>query len=130
MVSALWAIALTARMLLRDIVDSSALESEAVLFGMKFDGYPAHLVLAVQAMAAFSIAIGIAAERAWGLMLAFAYLLEAVMSKLVFMITYLNDIGQGSSVRRAGIVGIGAVLALLYLWIRARKLLFIDARAG
>jgi hypothetical protein len=129
LIAALWAAVLTGKMVMRDIIEYSPLQLEAVLFGVKFDGYPAHLVVAVQAMAVFSLAIGLAAERRWGLVLAFGYLLEVVLSNLIFMMTYMGDIGQGGSVRSAGLFGIVAVLALLYLWIRARELLFVDAHA-
>jgi hypothetical protein len=123
-VAGLWAAALTGRMVLRDVADYSPLQVEAILFGMKFDGYAAHLVLALKATAIFSLAIGLAAERRWGLLLAFGYMLEVVMSSLIFMMTYMGDIGQGSNVRLAGLTGIIAVLCLLYLWIRGRYLLF------
>jgi len=121
-----WAVALTGRIVLRDVAVYSPLQLEAVLFGMKFDAYSAHMVLALRAMTMFTIALGIAAERRWGLLIAFGYLLEVVMSNLIFMMTYMNDVGEGSNVRSAGIVGILAVLGLLYLWIRARDLLVID----
>jgi hypothetical protein len=129
LIAALWAAALTGKMVLRDVAEYSPLQLEAVLFGIKFDGYPAHLVVAAQAMAIFSLAIGLAAERRWGLLLAFGYLLQVVLSNLIFMMTYMGDIGQGSNVRGAGLAGIVAVLGLLYLWIRARSLLFVDAHA-
>lgn len=124
LLAALWAAVLTGRMVLRDVADYSPLQLQAVLFGMKVNGYAAHLVLALRAMAIFTMAIGLAAERRWGLLLAFGYLLEVVISNLIFMMTYMNDLGQGSSVRFAGLIGIMAVLGLLYLWIRARHLLF------
>jgi hypothetical protein len=124
LLAALWAAALTGKIVIRDVAYFSPIELEAVLLGIKFEGYPAHLVLAGQAMATFTLAIGLAAERRWGLVLAFAYMLEIVISNLIFMLTYMGDIGQGSRVRLAGLAGIIAVLCLLYLWIRARNLLY------
>jgi hypothetical protein len=126
LLAALWAAALTGKIVIRDVAYFSPIELEAVLFGIKFQGFSAHLVLAGQAMATFTLAIGLAAERRWGLLLAFAYLLEVVISNLIFMLTYMGDIGQGSRVRLAGLAGIIAVMCLLYLWIRARNLLFAD----
>jgi len=124
--AALWAAALTGKIVIRDVAFYSPIELEAVLLGIKFEGYPAHLVLAAQAMATFTLAIGLAGERRWGLLLAFAYLFEVVISNLIFMLTYMNDLAEGSRVRLAGLAGIMAVLCLLYLWIRARNLLFAD----
>jgi hypothetical protein len=124
LLAAMWAAVLTGKMVLRDVIDYSPLQLQAVFFGIKVDGYAAHLVLALRAMAVFTTAIGLAAERRWGLLLAFGYLIEVVMSNLIFMMTYMNDLGQGSRVRFAGLIGIIAVLCLLYLWIRARHLLF------
>jgi len=126
LLAALWAAALTGRIVIRDVVDYSPVQLEAVVFGMKFDGYPAHLVLAAQATAVFILALGLAAERRWGLLLAFGYLVEVVVSNLIFMTTYMNDLAQGSNVRIAGLAGVIAVLCLLYLWIRARNFLFLD----
>ena len=111
LIAALWAAALTGKMVLRDVTEYSPLQVEAVMFGIKFDGYPAHLVVAVQAMAIFSLAIGLAAERRWGLLLAFGYLLEVVLSNFIFMLTYMGDIGQGSNVRGAGLIGISSMMA-------------------
>jgi hypothetical protein len=70
------------------------------------------------------LAIGLAAERRWGLLLALVYMLGVVVSNLIFMMTYMDDLAQGRSVRISGLTGIVSVLILLYLWIRARDLLF------
>ena len=75
-------------------------------------------------MAFSTVALGLAAERKWGLVLALVYMLEVVISDLIFMMTYMGDLSQGRNVRVAGLIGIVAVLILLYLWIRARDLLF------
>jgi hypothetical protein len=124
LIAALWAAALTARIVMRDVTYYSQAPLEAVLLGMKFDGYPARLVLVAQAMAVSTLAIGLAAERRWGLLLALVYMLEVVVSNLIFMMTYMDDLSQGRSVRISGLTGIVSVLILLYLWIRARDLLF------
>ncbi|HLX36649.1 MAG TPA: hypothetical protein VKR29_02570 [Candidatus Binataceae bacterium] len=121
--AALWAGALTARLVMRDIVYYSATPIDAILFGMRFEAPAARAVLAAQAMCGFSIAIGIAAEKQWGLWLAFAYMAEVVASEFIFMTAYMDNLAVGSEVRAAGLLGISAVLLLLYLWIRARALL-------
>jgi hypothetical protein len=74
-------------------------------------------------MAASTLALGLAAERRWGLLLALGYMLEVVISNLIFMMTYMDDLAQGRNVRLAGLVGIVSVVILLYLWIRGRDLL-------
>ena len=56
------------------------------------------------------LALGLAAERRWGLRFALVCLLEVVVSNLIFMMTYMDDIGQGRNVRLAGLIGIVAVL--------------------
>ena len=124
LLAALWAAALTARIVMRDVTYYSQAPLEAVLLGMKFDGFPARLVLVAQAMAVSTLAIGLAAERRWGLLLALVYMLGVVVSNLIFMMTYMDDLAQGRSVRISGLTGIVSVLILLYLWIRARDLLF------
>jgi hypothetical protein len=124
LLAALWAAFLTARIVMRDLTDYSQLPLEAVLFGIKLDGYSARLVLLAQAMAASTSALGLAAERRWGLVLAILYMTEVVLSNLIFMMTYMYDLSQGRSVRTSGLIGIAAVLILLYLWMRARKVFF------
>ncbi len=121
--SALWAIALTARIVMREAT-LSAMSLEAIGLGMRFEGFAAVLVLAAQAMAISTMAIGLASEGRWGLWFAFLYLFEVVISRLVFMSSHLNDFSQLHNVRTSGFLGIGSVLILLYLWIRARDLLF------
>lgn len=124
LLAALWAAALTAQIAIRDVMYYSQPPLQAVLLGMKFDGYSARLVLVAQAMVVFTLALGIAAERRWGLLLALIYMFEVVVSNLIFMMTYMDDLSQGRNVRISGLVGIVSVLVLLYLWIRARDLLF------
>lgn len=124
--AALWALWLTARIVMRDVTYYSQTPLEAILLGVKFDGYIARVVLILQAMAASTLALGLAAERRWGLAFAFMCLIEVVASNLIFMTAYMDDLAQGSNVRLAGLRGIIAVLILLYLWVRGRDLLFDD----
>jgi hypothetical protein len=123
LLAAIWAAWLTARIVLRDLTWYVQAPIEAVLLGIKFDGFPARLILAVQAIAVATLALGLAAERTWGLLFALACLFEVIVSNLIFMTNYMDDLAEGSSVRIAGVFGIAAVVILLYLWIRARDLL-------
>jgi hypothetical protein len=122
--SALWAAGLTARILVRDSAYYPGAPMEAVVAGIQFGGYSASLVLIAQAMTFSVFAIGIAAERKWGLVLALFYMLEIAFSNLIFMAANIWDFTQGRNVRNSGWIGIAAVLILLYLWIRSRELLF------
>ncbi len=114
---------LTARIVMRDVTYYAQAPIEAVILGMKFDGFAARMVLALQALAVATLALGLAAERRWGLRLALLCLFEVVVSNLIFMMAYMDDIAEGRNVRLAGILGIGSVLLLLYLWVRARDLM-------
>ena len=127
LLAALWAAGLTARIVIRDVTYYTAMPLEAILFGIRFDGYPARFAVIAQAMAATAAAIGLNHERRWGLMLALIYMLEMVASNLIFMTTYMDNLAEGRNVRLSGLVGIVSVLILLYLWIRARDLL-LDQR--
>jgi hypothetical protein len=130
LLAAIWAAWLTARIVMRDLTWYARAPIEAVLLGIKFDGFAARMVLAMQAIAVATLALGLAAERKWGLMLALACLLEVVVSNLIFMTTYMDDLAEGSSVRIAGVLGMAAVVILLYLWIRARDLLLKENPPG
>jgi hypothetical protein len=121
--AAIWAAWLTARIVMRDLTYYAQMPIEAVILGMKFDGLAARMVLAVQAIAVAALALGLAAERKWGLRFALLCLFEVVVSNLIFMLAYMDDIAEGRNVRLAGIIGIGSVLLLLYLWVRARGLM-------
>lgn len=123
LLAAIWAAWLTARIVMRDVTYYAQAPIEAVILGMKFDGLAARLVLAVQAIAVATLALGLAAERRWGLRFALLCLFEVVVSNLIFMMAYMDDIAEGRNVRLAGIIGISSVLLLLYLWVRARDLL-------
>ena len=119
-----WAAALVARIVVRDLTYYSPPPLEAIFLGMRFDGYHARLVVIAQAMTVATAAIGVNHGRRWGLALAIIYLFEMVASNLIFMMTYMNDLSEARNVRLSGLVGIASVLILLYLWIRARDLLF------
>jgi hypothetical protein len=121
--AALSAAALTARIVIRDVTYDAQMPLQAVLLGIRFEGYGARLVLIAQAAVVFVVAIGLAAERRWGLVLAMAALTELVASNLIFMLSYMDDVAEGHYVRSAGWIGMVAVVALLYVWIRARDLL-------
>ncbi len=81
---------------MRDVTYYAQAPIEAVILGMKFEGFAARLVLAVQAMAVATLALGLAAERKWGLRFATFCLLEVVVSNLIFMTTYMDDIAAGA----------------------------------
>lgn len=123
--SALWAAAITTRILLADLsLYSADVELQAVIGGMKFLGTAARVVLLAQAAIFAAFAIGVAAERKWGLVLALFYLAETIMSHLIYMLAYMGTIGESVHLRKAAAEGVLAVLVLLYLWIRSRELLF------
>jgi hypothetical protein len=124
LLAAIWAAWLTARIVMRDVTYYAQPPVEAVLLGIRLEGFTARLVLAAQAMAVATLALGLATERRWGILFALACLIEVVMSNLIFMTTYMGDLTQGRSVRLAGLIGIGSVVILLYLWIRTRDRLF------
>lgn len=123
--SALWAAAITIRILLADYSDYGIdAEVQAVIGGMKFLGTAARVVLLAQATIFAAFAIGVAAERKWGLVLALFYLVEIIISHLIYMMAYMDTIGESAQLRSAAAEGVLAVLVLLYLWIRSRDLLF------
>jgi hypothetical protein len=122
--AALWATYLAARVLLHDSYAEIFDPLQAVLGGIKFYGGAARAVLLVQAGIFWAIAVGILARRRWGLALALFYMAEVVMSHLIFILAYFNDRGEWMHVRMAAFEGPSMVLITLYLWIRARALLF------
>ena len=122
LLASLWVAVLIARIVIHDAM-YSPYELQAIVLGMRFEGFSARVAIMAQAMVIATISLGVAAERKWGLWLAFAFLLEAVIGRLVFMTAYLGDFSQMGNVRDSELVGIGAVAILLYLWIRARDLL-------
>jgi hypothetical protein len=106
---------------------------EIIFAGVRFNGDDARLVLIVEAGIFAAIAIGIYGQRRWGLLLAFAYMVQVVMSHLAFSIAYLPFRSEWINVRAAASQGPLMVLITLYLWIRACDLIFdaspIGARA-
>ena len=125
LLSAVWASGLTARLVSSRLGHYSD-GIEAVIGGIKFFGTTGAAVLIVQAAIFLVFAIGIAMEKRWGLMLALLYMIQVVLSHLVFIIAYLDNLDQRLNVRIAGFDGIGAVLILLYLWMRSRDVLLED----
>jgi hypothetical protein len=123
LLSALWAASLTARIVARDVAYFPDAPLQALFLGFEFDGLSARFVIIAEAAVFFVVAIGIAAERKSGLVLALIYLLEVVVGELNFMLMYMGDLSQGHNIRVAGVAGIISVLILLYLWIRSRDLL-------
>ncbi len=122
--SALWALCLVITAFAHagdlDVVDPV----QTVLGGIRFDGDAARIVLIVEAGIFGTIAIGIFAERRWGLVLALCFMAEAVMSHLAFAIAYLPFRSEWMNVRQTASQGPMIVLITLYLWIRACDLIF------
>lgn len=123
--AAFWALAMLAQIVIHDLTISIE-PLEAVALGMRFEGFAARVAMAAQAMAIATMAIGLLSERKWGLWLAILYMLEASLSRLVFMTSYLDDFSEARNVRISGMMGIGSVLIFLYLCIRARDVLSDD----
>ncbi len=123
--SALWAAAITIRILLADYSDFGVnADLQAIIGGMKFLGTAARVVLLAQATIFAAFAVGVATERKWGLVLALFYLAETIISHLIYMMAYMDTFGESAHLRTAAAEGVFAVLVLLYLWIRSRDLLF------
>jgi len=122
-----WAAAIFAQIVLSDMT-YSAMPFEAIALGLKFEGIAARVAMAAQAMALSTAAIGLVAERRWGLWFAITYIMQVALSRLVFMTAYMDDLAEARNVRSSGLLGIAAVLILLYLWIRARDLMWDRAR--
>ena len=70
---------------------------EAVLLGIKFDGFSARLVLAAQAMAVCDLRAGARGGTTMGVCDSrFSMLFEVVVSNLIFMLTYMDDLSAGA----------------------------------
>ena len=123
LLAAFWALALIAQIVISDLTYSPE-PLEAIALGMRFEGFAARVAMAAQAMVIATMVIGLLAERSWGLWFGIIYMLEVALSRLVFMTSYLDDFSEARNVRISGVLGIGAVLILLYLWIRVRDLLW------
>jgi hypothetical protein len=119
-----WAAVLAIRVLLQPGLGRAGDMIQAVIFGYKFYGLPARVVLIVQASIYASFGLGILAQRRWALVLALAYMLEVIASHFVFVIANMDVPGQEIHVKIASAEGPVMVLIALYLWIRGRDLLF------
>jgi hypothetical protein len=97
---------------------------QAVMAGIKFRGGEARIVTVVHAALVAVFAGGMLARRRWGVVLALFYMVEVVLSHLVFILAYLDVRSESVHVRMAAFEGPTLVLILLYLWIRSRDLLF------
>jgi hypothetical protein len=122
--AALWALCLVASAIVHagEIVVSDPVET--IFAGMRFDGDDARLVLIVEAGIFAAIAIGVFSRRRWGLLLAFCYMVQVVMSHLAFAVAYLPFPTEWANVRATAAQGPMMVLITLYLWIRACDLIF------
>jgi hypothetical protein len=97
---------------------------ETIFAGVRFNGYDARVVLMVEAGIFAAIAFGVFFRHRWGLLLALCYMVEVVMSHLVFVIAYLPMRSEWENVRAVASQGPMMVLITLYLWIRACDLIF------
>jgi hypothetical protein len=125
----LWAICLVIRAFVHPGEIAVVDPVQTVFGGVRFDGDAARIVLIVEAGIFATIAIGILAQRRWGLLLALCFMAEVVMSHLAFVIAYLPLRSEWMSVRATAMQGPTMVLITLYLWIRASDLIF-DAPAS
>jgi hypothetical protein len=124
----LWAICLVIRALVHPTEIYLVDPHQAIFGGVRFEGEAAHIVLIVEAGIFASIAIGVLAQRRWGLLLALCFMAQVVMSNLAFVIAYLPIRSEWMSVRVAASEGPMMVMITLYLWIRAKDLIF-DSQA-
>jgi hypothetical protein len=122
--SAFWAAYLVFQIFMRDPVMDPQGPLRALIGGIPFYGRPAQIVLLVQASIFWAIAVGVAARRRWGLLLALFYMVEAVISHLVFVLTYMGMRAEMEHVRVAAMEGTALVILALYLWIRSNDLIF------
>jgi hypothetical protein len=122
--SAFWAAYLVFLTFMRDPVMDPDGPLRALIAGIPFYGRAAQFVLLGQAAIFWAIAVGIAARRRWGLVLALFYTAQAVVSRLVFVLTYLGTRSEIRPVRSAALEGAALVIITLYLWIRTNELVF------
>jgi hypothetical protein len=122
--SAFWAAYLVFLAFMRDPVMNPSGPLRALIGGIPFDGHAAQLVLLVQAAIFWATAVGIAARRPWGLVLALFYTAQAVVSRLIFILTYLGSRSEVAHVQTAALEGAALVIIALYLWIRTSELVF------
>lgn len=122
--AALWALCLVIRAFIHDSDIDVVDPVQTVLAGVRFDGDAARIAMIVEAGIFATIAIGVFAERRWGLLLALCFMAEVVMSHLAFVIAYLPFRSEWMTVRQTASQGPTIVLIMLYLWIRASDLIF------
>ncbi len=120
--SAFWAAYLVFLIFMRDPVMDPGGPLRALIGGIPFYGHSAQLVLLAEASIFWATAVGIAARRRWGLVLALFYTGQAVVSRLVFIVTYLGTRSEIEHVRAAALEGAALVIITLYLWIRTDQL--------
>jgi len=122
--AALWALYLAWEVFSRVTLGADAEPLRAMIAGKLFYGEQARIVLLVQAGIFWTIAVGMLAGRRWSLALALLYMLQAILSHLVFIVAYLNNRIESHNVRIAAYEGPTIVLIALYLWIRSSDLIF------
>lgn len=124
---ALWGISLIVRVFAQSGLGRLADPMQAVIFGYKFYGFQARLVLLLQSFVYASFGFGILGARRWGLVVGLLYMLQVVIGHLVFVLANLRVPGQEIHVKIAALEGPAMVLILLYLWIRSRDLLLAQS---
>lgn len=122
--SAFWAAYLVFLTFMRDPVMDPGGPLRVLIGGFQFYGRAAQFVLLGQAAIFWAVAVGIAARRRWGLVLALFYIGEEVVSRLVFVLTYFNVRSELREVQSAALEGAALVIIMLYLWIRTDQLVF------
>ena len=98
--------------------------ARALIGGNVFYGAHAQLVLLIEAGIFWVIAVGMITGRRWGLVLSLFYMAQSVISHLVFIIAYMDTRSEWVHVEAAVREGSVIVLLTLYLWIRAREVIF------
>jgi hypothetical protein len=122
--SGLWAVTLAVRVFAQGGLGRVADTMQAVIFGCKFYGFDARLVLLIQSFIYAAFGFAILGRRRWGLVAALVYMSQVVIGHLVFAVANLHVPGQEIHVKVAAFEGPAMVLILLYLWIRSQDLLF------
>jgi hypothetical protein len=122
--SAFWAAYLVFLIFMRDPVMAPDGPLRALIGGVEFFGRAAQFVLLGQVAVFWAIAVGIAARRRWGLVLALFYTAQAVVSRLVFILSRIGERSEIGHVQSAALDGAALVIITLYLWIRTNELVF------
>jgi hypothetical protein len=126
--SAFWAAYLVFLIFMRDPVMDPEGPLRALIGGVPFYGRAAQFVLLGQAAIFWAIAVGITARRRWGLIVALFYSAQAMIGRLVFILTYLGARSEIAHVKSAALEGAALVILTLYLWVRTSELAF--SRSG